>query len=346
MKVHVGLAVLAAAATIFGVTSEVMAEDQSVRVYSYLTPTFLDPVLDSFEAETGTSVSVEYMTASQLLDRLVAERDDPQGDVIFTMEAKRLAKLVDADVLAPVSSTVLVDAIPAHFRHPDGLWFGLSKWTRTVFYSKERVNPTDIRTYEDLTNPQWKGKICVRPSNKIYVQTMLAAMIAHDGEAATRRFVRGLVANFARTPIDLDNVQIQGVVDGVCDVAIANSYYFGRMMTPMVVRANQPTFDAVGIHYLDQAGRGAHVNASGFAMAKGARNTAVAQRLMEYMVRPAVQRLYADASVDHPILPGLKPHGALQVLGAFKEDTLPLHTLGDHYALAEQISREEGWMWK
>lgn len=322
------------------------ARADEVRVYSYLTPTFLDPVLQAFEAETGTSVSVEYMTAGQLLDRLVAERDDPQVDMIFTMEAKRLAKLVDADVLAPVTSQTLSDAIPAHFRHPDGLWFGLSKWTRTVFYSKERVNPADIRTYEDLTNPQWKGKICVRPSNKIYVQTMLAAMIAHDGEAATRRFVKGLVANFARTPIDLDNMQIQGVVDGVCDVAIANSYYFGRMMSPMVSRANQATLDAVGIHYLDQGGRGAHMNASGFAMVKGARNIEATLRLMDYMVRPAVQRLYADASVDHPIRPDLRPHTALQTLGAFQEDTLPLHTLGEHYDLAEQISREEGWLWK
>lgn len=322
------------------------ARADEVRVYSYLTPTFLDPVLDSFAAETGTAVSVEYMTAGQLLDRVVAERDDPQADVLFTMEAKRLAKLVDADVLAAVASSTLTDAVPAHFRHPDGLWFGFSKWTRTVFYSKERVNPADLRTYEDLTSPKWKGKICVRPSNKIYVQTMLAAMIAHDGEAATRRFVQGLVANFAREPIDLDNVQIAGVAEGVCDIAIANSYYFGRMMTPMMARANQATLDAVGIHYLDQTGRGAHVNVSGFAMLKGAANTGPAKQLMEYMMRPAVQRLYADGSVDHPILPGLKPHAALQALGTFKEDELPIHTFGEHYALAEQISREEGWLWK
>lgn len=330
-------------------TVSTITRADEVRVYSYLTPTFLDPVLDAYVAETGTSVSVEYMTASQLLDRLVAERENPQADVIFTMEAKRLAKLVDADVLAPVESKGLEEAIPAHFRHPDDLWFGLSKWTRTVFYSKERVNPADIQSYEDLTNPQWRGKVCVRPSNKIYVQTMLAAMIAHDGEAATRRFVQGLVANFARTPIDLDNVQIQGIADGVCDVAIANSYYFGRMMSPMVVRANQPILDAVGIHYLDQegqGGRGAHMNISAFAMVKGADNTGPAQQLMEYMIRPAVQRLYADGSVDHPILPGLKPHAGLQVLGSFKEDDLPIHTLGEHYALAEQISREEGWLWK
>lgn len=326
--------------------SAVTANASEVRVYSYLTPTFLDPVLDSFEAETGTSVSVEYMTAGQLLDRLVAERENPQADVIFTMEAKRLAKLVDAEVLAPVASTALTDAIPAHFRHPEGLWYGLSKWTRTVFYAKDRVNPTDIRTYEDLTNPDWKGKVCVRTSNKIYVQSMLAAMIAHDGEAATRRFVRGLVANFARTPIDLDNAQIQGVADGVCDIAIANSYYFGRMMSPMVARTNQKILDAVGIHYLDQQGRGAHMNISGFALVRGAANTGPAQQLMEYMIRPAVQRLYADGSVDHPILPGLKPHTVLQTLGDFVEDDLPIHTLGEHFALAEQISREEGWLWK
>lgn len=346
MKKHVGLAVLAAALSIFGVTSPVTAEDQRVRVYSYLTPTFLDPVLNSFEAATGIGVSAEYMTAGQLLDRLVEERDDPGADVVFTMEAKRLAKLVDADVLATVETPRLTAAIPAHYRHPDGLWFGFSKWTRTVFFSKDRVDPADLKTLTDLTDPQWKGRVCVRTSNKIYVQTMLAAMIEHDGEQATRNFVRGLVANFAREPIDLDIAQINGIAEGVCDIAIANSYYYGRLMDGFGVITNKALLDAVGMHVLDQDGRGAHMNISAFAMVKGAKNTGAAKHLMEYATRPSVQRLYADASVDHPILSDLKPHTALQTLGPFVEDTLPIHTLGKHYALAEKISREEGWLWK
>lgn len=338
------LAVLAAVWLNSATPSVTAAE--TLRVYSYLTPTFLDPVLDSFEAVTGIKVSAEYMTAGQLLDRLVEERDDPGADVIFTMEAKRLAKLVDADVLAAVSTPRLTEAIPAHFRHPDGLWFGFSKWTRTVFFAKDRVDPSDLKTLADLADPQWKGRVCVRTSNKIYVQSMLAAMIEHDGEQATRNFVRGLVANFAREPIDLDIAQINGVNEGVCDIAIANSYYYGRLMDGFGVVTNKALLDAVGMHVLDQDGRGAHMNISAFAMIKGAKNEGAAKHLMEYATRPSVQRLYADGSVDHPILRDLKPHTALQTLGPFVEDALPIHTLGKHYALAEQISKEEGWLWK
>ena len=320
--------------------------ENSLRVYSYLTPTFLDPVLDSFEAETGISVSAEYMTANELLDRVVAEKDNPQADVLFTMEAKRLAKLVDADVLAPVVIDELAAAIPQQYRHPDGLWFGLSKWTRTVFYAKDRVDTQTLKSLQDLTDPRWKGRICVRPSNKIYVQTMLAALIAREGEQATRSFVKGLVSNFARDPIDLDLVQLDGIVDGVCDLAIANSYYYGRLLTQARDPDIKRILDAVGVLFLDQATHGAHMNVSGFALIKGAPNPSAARTLMRYMIRPAVQRLYADASMDHPVVSGLKPNSALQTLGAFAEDAQPIHELGQYYELAERISREEGWLWK
>ncbi len=344
MRAYVALKLLV---TICVVTSGAYAQsDNSLRVYSYLTATFLDPVLEAFEAETGVRVSAEYMTANQLLDRLVAEKENPQADIVFTMEAMRLAKLVDADVLAPVVVDDLKAAIPEQYRHPAGLWFGLSKWTRTVFFAKDRVDVATLSSIKDLANPVWKGRICVRPSNKIYVQTMLAALIARSGEEATRSFVRGLVANLARDPVDLDLVQIDGIVDGVCDVAIANSYYYGRLIPQSRNPDVKRILDAVGIHYVDQDAQGAHMNVSGYAMVKGANNPNDARKLMSYMIRPAVQRLYADASMDHPIVSGLKPHRGLQSLGIFIEDDQPLHELGKHYELVEQISREEGWLWK
>ena len=319
---------------------------RGLTVYSYLTPTFIQPVLDAFEHETGVPIEVEYMTAGQLLGRLVEEREAPKADVIFTMEAKRLAKLVDADVLQAADSDVLTSAVPAKYRHPDGLWFGLSKWVRTAFYSKYRVDPAELRTYGDLADDKWKGKVCVRPSNKIYVQSMLSSMIAHDGERATRRFVKNLVDNFAREPIDLDIVQIQGIADGICDIAIGNSYYYGRLFPQARDPETKRILDSVGMVYLEQEGRGVHVNISGFAMTKATAHKADALRLMEFMVRPTVQRLYADGSKDHPILPGLKPDTALIALGDFKEDDLSIHELGRHYDLAEQISREENWLWE
>ncbi len=326
--------------------SAVADSHKGLTVYSYLTPTFIQPVLDAFEHEAGVPITVEYMTAGQLLDRLVEENDAPKADVIFTMEAKRLAKLVDANVLQAVDSEVLTGAIPAKYRHPDGLWFGLSKWVRTAFYSKYRVDPSDLRTYGDLSDDKWNGRVCVRPSNKIYVQSMLSSMIAHDGERSTRRFVKGLVNNFAREPIDLDIVQIQGIADGICDIAIANSYYYGRLFPQARDPETKRILDAVGMVYLEQDGRGVHVNISGFAMTKAMAHRDAAKRLMEYMVQPTVQRLYADGSKDHPILPGLKPDTALAALGDFKEDELSIHELGQHYDVAEKISREENWLWE
>ncbi len=229
---------------------------RGLTVYSYLTSTFIQPALDAFEHETGVPIAVEYMTAGQLLSRLKEENANPKADVVFTMEAKRLAKLVDADVLQAVDSAVLIEAVPAKYRHPDGRWFGLSKWVRTAFYSRYRVNPTELRTYGDLSDDKWRGRICVRPSNKIYVQSMLSPMIAHDGERATRRFVKGLVGNFAREPIDLDIVQIRGIADGICDVAIGNSYYYGRLFPQALDPETKRILDAVGMVYLEQEGRG------------------------------------------------------------------------------------------
>lgn len=325
---------------------------ETLHVYSYLSPGYIGPVLEAFEAETGIPVTVEYMTASDLLARLKEEGDQPGADVVFTLEAKRLAALAAAGVLTPVRSDVLTTAIPAQHRHSDGLWFGLSKWVRTVFYAKDRVNPASLNSYLDLIDPKWRGRICVRPSNKIYVQSLVASIIAHEGEATARRFVQGIVANMAREPIDLDIEQIKGVADGICDIAVANSYYYARLK-PLVFdvitgtqSSGQTVLDKVGVHYLEQDGRGVHTNISGFAMTRSTRNRNAAVQLMEYMVRPSVQRLYADGSKDSPIVSGLKPHFVLQELGTYKEDVLPIESLNEHYSLAEKISREEGWLWK
>lgn len=324
---------------------------EELRVYAYLTPSFLGPVLEAFEAETGISVSAEYMRADDLRDRLVEESSKPQADLAFTMEAKRLAALVASDVLIATESPILEAAIPSQHRHPKGLWYGLSKWTRTIFYAKDRVDPSSIRQYADLADEQWRGRICVRTANKIYVQSLLATMIAHLGAEDTLKFARGLVANFAREPIDLDLEQIKGVANGACDIALANSYYYARMQ-PLSYDVISGTYsdakrilDAVAIHYPDAEGPGVHVNISGFGMVRGAPNPQAAKRLMEFLVRPSNQRLYADASKDYPII-AMKPHAILQALGAFKEDKLPLHLLSDHYGEAESLSRASGWLWK
>lgn len=337
--------------TLFLLTLAPLATAEEIRVYAYLTPAYLGPALEVFETETGITVNAEYMRADDLRDRLIREAGKPQADVIFTMEAKRLAALVSAGVLGSTRSSLLEKAIPSQHRHPDGHWFGLSKWTRTIFYAKDRVDPSAIKQYADLAHERWRGRVCVRTANKIYVQSLLAAMLAHTGPEAVRQYAQGLVQNFARTPVDLDLEQIKGVANGLCDVALANSYYYARMQ-PLAYDVVSGTYsdakrilDAVAIHYPDASGPGVHVNISGFGMVRDAPNAKAAKQLMEFLVRPSIQRLYADASKDYPIIP-MKPHAILQALGNFREDALPLHQLSSHYEQAEALSRASGWLWK
>jgi iron(III) transport system substrate-binding protein len=326
---------------------------EELTVYAYLTPQFLQPVLTAFSNETGVTVNAQYMTANQLLARLIAERDGPSADVVFTMEARRLADLVAANVLAPQPSTVLRKAIPSQFRHPEDLWFGLSKWSRTVYYATARVKPTELTNYADLANPRWRGRLCVRPSSKVYVQSLIASVIAHDGEPAARALVRGLVSNLARPPVDLDIVQLEAITAGICDLAIANSYYYQRIVplqfSPLTGDSGEAAkrlIAAVAPVALEQNGRGVHMNVSGFALTRSSKNPALARRLMEYMLRPLAQSLYANAAGHFPITDALRTSVSTQVFGAFKEDSLALSELAKYYELAEQISRQEGWLWE
>jgi iron(III) transport system substrate-binding protein len=326
----------------------------TLSVYASLNPPHLEPVIAAFEADTGIKVNVEHMTANELLERLIKEQNGPSADVVFTMDAMRLAKLTAADVLTPVASERLTTAIPSHFRHPEGLWFGLSKWSRSVYYAKDRVNPAHLpASYAALAEDRWKGRICVRPANKIYVQTLLASLIANDGEQAARRFVRGIVKNLARTPVDLDIEQIRAVGAGKCDLAIANSYYYGRLLgfryNPLSATAGAEVgriLDNVVPLAVEQKGRGVHMNISAFALTRMSQQPQRAIQLMEYLVQPLAQRLYADAAKDFPIIAGLRSNEADLVFGEFHEDASPIADLARHYQQAEKLSREEGWLWK
>lgn len=326
---------------------------EELTVYAYLNPGSLGPVLDAFEKDTGVAVNVTYMTAAQLLERLQNERDTTSADVVFTMEAKRLSALTAAAVLAPVRSDVLETAVPPQFRHPDGLWFGLSKWSRTVFYAKDRVDPGAIESYASLAEPHWRGRICMRTANKVYVQSLVASMLAHNGEAAAKAYVGGVVSNFARAPVDLDIEQLRAVADGICDLTVANSYYYQRLsatqynpIAPDSGASVRNLLDAVKPLAVEQTGRGTHMNISGFALTRAAAKPETARMLMEYVVQPLAQRLYADTSHDFPVVEGLRSQLSIDLFGDFKEDDLAIAALGDHYAKAEELTRASNWRWK
>lgn len=333
----------------FGLSQATLAEE--LYVLAYQNPGTLDPLLEVFASETGIDVRVEYLSANDLKQTLID--GSTSADVIFTLEAKRLADLVSADVLAPVASDSLTKAVPVHFRHPDNLWFAIAKWSRSVYYAKARVDPSHITSYQSLTAPRWRGRICVRTSNKIYVQSLLASMIAAEGEADARRFAEGLVANLARPPSDLDMAQLQGVFEGACDITLANSYYYERLLAqrydPLVPAAGKAAGELlaeVKPLAVNQDGRGVHMNVSAVAMAKRATHPAAALRLMEYALTPLAQRLLTQPGRELPIVDSVRAGASTQLFGDFREDNLPLAELAEHYATAERIARESGWTWK
>ncbi len=322
-----------------------------LHVLAYQNPGTLNPLLEVFEVETGIDVHVQYLSASGLQQALT-EGSAP-ADVVFTLEARRLANLVSANLLAPVASKRLRQAVPDHFRHPDNLWFAIAKWSRSVFYAESRVDPSQITNYQSLADRRWRGRICVRTANKIYVQSLLASIIAAEGEASARRFVEGLVANLARPPTDLDIAQLQGVFQGACDITLANSYYYERLLAqrydplmPEAGKAAAAMLAEVKPLAVEQDGRGVHMNVSAVALARNAANRKAAVKLMEYAVTPLAQRLLTQPGRELPVVDSVRSRSSTALFGEFREDDQPLAGLAAHYAAAERIAKESGWIWE
>ena len=318
------------------------AENGEVNVYSYRQEILIRPLLDRFTAATGIRVNVVSGQADALLERLKSEGQNSPADMLLTVDAGRLFRARQAGLLQPILSPVLEASVPPQYRDPEGYWYGLSVRARPIVYAKDRVEASELSTYEALAEPRWKGRICVRSSNNIYNQSMLAAMIAHLGAAATEAWGRGLVANFARPPKGGDRDQIRAVAAGECDVAIVNTYYLARMLLSGD-QGDRRAASAVAIFWPNQQGRGTHVNISGAAVTWSAKNLDQALRLLEFLVGDEAQRIYAEEVQEYPVKPGVKPSEVVASWGPFKADKLNLAVLGENNAAAVRIADRVGW---
>jgi len=243
-------------------------------------------------------------------------------------------------VLQNVESEVLTSTIPVELRDPSGQWYGLTMRARPIMYVPGKVDPKELSTYEDLASPKWRGRICIRSSDNIYNQSMLAGMIAHRGAEATESWAKGLVANFAQPPKGGDRDQIKAAAAGVCDIAIANTYYLGGMLADPAEKA---AAEQVKVFWPNQADRGAHVNISGAGVAKFAPNKAEAVKLLEYMTTADAQQWYAETNHEYPVRAGVKVSTILQGFGEFKADKLQLDKLGELNAEAIKVMDRAGW---
>ncbi len=333
----VGLPVLTTA----GVTR---AQAKEVNVYSSRHYDTDDQLFAQFTAQTGVKVNIIEGGEDQLIERIKSEGANSPADVLITVDAGRLWRADQAGLFQPITSELLNARVPANLRDPDGKWFGLTKRARVIMYAADRVDPSELSTYEALADPKWKGRILVRSSNSVYNQSLVGSMLEAIGPEATERWVRGLVANFARPPQGADTDQIKAVAAGEGDIAIANTYYLVRLL-----KSNKPEDQAVGekvrVFFPNQApgDRGAHVNISGAGVIRTAPNKDYAVQLLEFLTSPEAQEFFASASSEYPVVEGTPIDPVLASFGSFRADELNVARLGANGPVALQIMDRAGW---
>lgn len=314
---------------------------EEVNVYSARKEALIKPLLDRFTAASGIEVNLLTAKAGELLSRLQNEGQNTPADLLVTVDAGNLHRARQAGVLQPASSEILDRAVPASYREPDGYWYGLSLRARVIFRSADDVQAGAISTYEELSDPKWDNRICIRSSSNIYNQSLVASMIAHHGVEQTEAWASGLVDNMARPPQGGDTDQLRALAAGECDLAVANTYYFGRLVQGS--EEDRAVVENIEIVWPNQEGRGAHVNISGGALTRHAPNPENAVRLLEFLVSPESQRWYAAVNNEFPVLRGLEASPVLREWGEFKTDTLNLGKLGEYNAEAVRLMDRVGW---
>ena len=317
----------------------VPAVADEVNVYTTRQAFLIEPVMEAFTKETGVAVNLAFIEKG-LVERLKSEGSRSPADLVMTVDIANLQQIVDADVLQPVDNAALKAAVPEALRSPDDLWFGLTTRARVIYASKDRVKDGEVTTYEDLTSEKWRGRICTRPGVHDYNLALLAAVIGHHGEAVAKDWAAGLKANLARKPEGNDRGQVKAIWAGECDISLTNTYYMGAMLADPEQKA---WADSVRIIFPAFENGGTHLNVSGVAMTKAAPNKDAAVKLMEFLVSPAAQAIYAEANHEFPVLAGARKSDLVASWGEFTPDTLNLTELAKLRPAALRIMEEVGY---
>lgn len=303
--------------------TSVSAADE-VNIYSYRQQFLMQPMLDAFTAETGIKANVVFAKKG-LIERLAHEGKNSPADILLTSDISPLYYAVATGLTQAVDSEVLETNIPEQFRDPKDHWFGLTTRARLIYASKDRVAEGEITSYEELADPKWKGRICTRSGKHSYNLTLIGSMIAHHGEADTEQWLKGLKANLARKPQGNDRAQVKAVKEGVCDLALGNSYYFGKMITNEKQPEQKEWANSVNLVFPNQQDRGTHMSISGAALTKYAPNKDNAIKLMEFLSEAQSQALYAEANFEFPVRPGTQRSALIEkYMGEFKQDSVSL----------------------
>ena len=318
------------------------SNSEVVNVYTHRHYKADDYLFAKFTEETGIKVNIVNASADELIQRLETEGKNSNADILITVDAGRLYRAQSKDLLQPIQSEVLEANIGPEYREKDGYWFGMTYRARIIAYSKDRVNPEDIQTYEDLADPKWKGKVVIRSSENVYNQSLLASIILANGEEKAKEWAKGVVTNMARNPKGSDRDQVKAVASGEGDIAVVNTYYIGLMLHDENVEERKAG-ESVGIIFPNQMDRGTHINISGIGATKYAPNRENAIKLMEFLSGKEAQETLANLNYEYPINPEANKASVLQTWGDFKADTVALYKLGEYNSRAVKIFDEAGW---
>jgi len=317
------------------------AAAENVVVYSARNEQLIKPLFDAYTRDTG--VQIKFITDKEgpLMARLKAEGRNPPADVLLTVDAGNLWQAAEEGLLRRIQSETLQANVPAHLRDPNNEWFGLSVRARTLVYNTNMVKPADLSTYEDLANPKWKGRLCLRTSKKVYNQSLVAMMITEYGEGKTEDMVRGGIANLATSPFPDDTKAMEAVAAGQCDVTLVNPYYSGRLMAK---QPNLPLAIFWPNQNLKNKAAGVHVNISGAGVTRYARNPAGAQKLIEWLSSDKAQNLFADVNLEYPVNPNVTPDKTVAAAwGNFRQNPINVKEAGSLQANAVKLMDRAGY---
>ena len=326
-----------------GCATAVSAQEKVVNIYSSRHYQTDEALYSGFTKQTGIKINRIEAGEDALIERVRNEGARSPADVLITVDAGRLGRAEQLGLFQPVRSAVLESRIPASFREPSGQWFGFSMRARILAYNKDKVQPTELRSYEDLADSRWKDRICVRSSTNIYNLSLMGALIDRLGEAKAEQWARAVRGNMARDPKGGDTDQLKAVAAGECDVAISNHYYYARL-----ARSEKPDDKAVagklGVVFPSLAGKGTHVNISGAGVLKHAPHRDAAIKFLEYLASDEAQRYFADGNNEWPVAPGARvTNPVLSALGEFQYDPINVAVLGRNQPVAQKIFDRVGW---
>ena len=333
-----GVAILVIGAT--AIADEQAAISGEVNVYSYRQPFLIQPMFDAFTRQSGVKVNVVFAKKG-LVERLEQEGRNSPADLIFTVDIGRLSDAKDAGVTQSIRTAALTKAIPEAFRQDEGHWYGLTQRARILYVSKDRVAAADApKTYEELADPKWAGRICTRSGTHVYQVALTSAMIAHHGTEKAEAWLRGLKSNLARKPQGNDRAQVKAISEGECDVSLGNNYYFGKMLQNKEqfawAQSVYPVFPTLG-------NQGTHVNIAGMALTKASPNKNNAVKLMEFLTSDLAQQMYAEQNFEYPIVAGVPQAGLLRSMGTLKADPLDLDKIAANRSKAVKLVNEVGY---